>query len=100
MKAQEKPDFFSCGTEIDEDAYMADIFYGDNQKNVDLLIDHGVEIDIDYLKLLEDAKNIAEPGDGAFKAIGVQYDIPIKAWVYRNNNGTGNYDETGDPPSD
>src|SRR5690554_7632646 len=59
LKAQEKSEAYSCGTQADPKAYTTDFFYGDNQKLVDLLIDHNVDIDKDYLNQLEGGKDIS-----------------------------------------
>jgi|GEM_PF-3527446 len=93
LKAQEKSEAYSCGTQADPKAYTTDFFYGDNQKLVDLLIDHNVDIDKDYLNQLEGGKDISSLGREMFKSESAHYDIPIKAWVYRNNNGVGNFNE-------
>lgn len=79
-----------CGTQAMPDGYKYDKFFGDNQKLVDILLENNVDIDKNYLEQLENMDSMPFMEGGMFKATSTHYDIPIKAWIYRNNNGTGN----------
>lgn len=79
-----------CGTVIGPEEYKLDKFYGSNQKIVDLLIENNVNIDKDYLDKLDSMETMPLMNSEMFKGISTYYEIPIKAWIYRNNNGTGN----------
>lgn len=82
--------YLECGTTIGSDEYKLDKFYGSNQKIVDLLIENHVNIDKNYLDNLEDMEIMPLMNPEMFKAISTYYEVPIKAWIYRNNDGTGN----------
>ncbi len=79
-----------CGTVIGSDEYKLDKFYGSNQKIVDLLIENNVNIDKNYLDELDTMETMSLVNPEMFNATSSQYEIPIKAWIYRNGNGTGN----------
>lgn len=83
--AQEKDRNMTCGSITEPNAYQNDMFYGDNQKLVDLLIEEGIDIPKDYLNKLEEPDRMTTSNNVIFKIGGKQRDIPIKAWVYRNN---------------
>jgi len=82
--------FNDCGTIVDPDSYKFDEFFGNNQKLVDILLDHGVDIDENYLENLENYGEMTTMSQRGFEQSNMYY-IPIKAWVYRNDNGSGNY---------
>lgn len=56
---------------------------------MDLLIQNNVNIDKNYLDQLDRMESMPLSLE-LFKNTSTIYDIPIKAWIYRNNNGTGN----------
>ncbi len=80
----------TCGTEVLFNSYEHDKYYGDNQTLVDILMENGININKNYLKQIEEAEAMPVMGSEMFKSSSTHYDIPIKAWIYRNNNGTGN----------
>lgn len=80
----------SCGTETMPDSYIFDKFYGDNQKLVNILLQNNVNIDENYLQQLETMETLPTMNSKMLKAVSTHYEIPIKACIYRNNNGSGN----------
>lgn len=88
QNGQENLDF--CGIVIGPEEYKLDRFFGDNQKLVDLLIQNNVNIDKNYLDQLDRMESMPLMKPELFKNTSTYYEIPIKAWIYRNNNGTGN----------
>lgn len=83
-----------CGTVTPENSHINDPFYGNNQALVDLLIENGVNISENYLNELDDRGNYKKSNLERFSSESTVYFIPIKFWVYRNNNGTGNVNTT------
>lgn len=80
-----------CGTVLEPGEYKLDKFSGiDNQVYVDMLLEHGVAIDKNYLNKLENEDAMTRMNPQMFGLTGFTYQIPVKVWVYRNNNGTGN----------
>lgn len=83
---QEKSDF-SCGTVSAPGSYLYDISYGNNQKLLDIIAEENIPVPEGYYEYLgienpvEKSRAAAEPG---------KVYIPIKLWIYRNNNGIGN----------
>ncbi|MBA2629049.1 MAG: T9SS type A sorting domain-containing protein [Rickettsiaceae bacterium] len=80
----------NCGTKTIENGYLWDEFYGNNQQLLDILLKHDVNIDQNYLENLEGVNETPFLEEGRFAAASPIYYIPVKAWIYRNNNGTGN----------
>src|SRR5690554_5075388 len=77
----------SCGTEVNPDDLVYDVSYGNNQKLLDIILEENIAVPEGYYEYLgienpvERYRAAAEPGK--------KY-VPIKLWVYRNNDGTGN----------
>ena len=88
--SQNKEDFSYCGTKIGSEEYTLDKYFGDNQKLVDILIDSNVDISKDYLEELESMKTMPVMDQDKLKESSRIYEVPIKAWIYRNNNNSGN----------
>lgn len=66
-----------------------DNYFGDNQKLIDILLENEINISKNYLEELDTLKML--PTMDQNKLIGsIKYEIPIKAWIYRNTNGLGN----------
>src|SRR5690606_30546174 len=80
----------SCGTIVDPDTYKFDEFYGNNQALVDILLEHNVAISENYLENLDSGDEMTIMAQERFEQ-SFMYNIPIKAWVYRNDNGFGNF---------
>ncbi|MAP80600.1 MAG: hypothetical protein CL526_05880 [Aequorivita sp.] len=89
--AQEE-DKLGCGTATIEDAYLRDPFYGNSKALLDILREAGYDMPEDYLDNLDTYGNyIGRNKDYSNKASApVLREIPIKAWVWRNYNGSGN----------
>lgn len=83
---------FGCGTVIKEDAYLHDPFYGNSRALLDVLRDVGYDMPEDYLDNLDTYGNyIGREKTFANKASApIIREIPVKAWVWRNDNGSGN----------
>lgn len=91
LLAQNNPEpSIGCGTTINSEEYTLDRFFGNNQELVDILIDNNVNIDKNYLEQLDDMESLPQMNSEMFGPTSTQYEIPIKAWIYRNDNGTGN----------
>ncbi len=89
--AQNNPEpFIGCGTTVDAEKYILNSYYGNNQELVDILIKNNVNIDENYLDQLDNMSDMPHMNPEMFGPTSTTYDIPIKAWVYRNNNGSGN----------
>ncbi|GER58562.1 hypothetical protein ULMA_06700 [Patiriisocius marinus] len=82
----------SCNSEPIENAYLNDLSYLNSEALIDILNEHGYEIPSDYLYNLDDAgQYIGDIGRQQKKAaIPKITKVPIKAWIYRNDNGSGN----------
>tara|TARA_R110002072_G_scaffold151503_6_gene300940 strand:+ start:34626 stop:35345 length:720 start_codon:yes stop_codon:yes gene_type:complete len=78
-----------CGIEMSSESYLNDPFFGNNQALVDLLIENGVNIPENYLNTLDERSFHNERDTERFSSESTVYSIPVKAWVYRNDNGTG-----------
>lgn len=91
MLAQEEGKL-GCGTLPIEDAYLRDPFYGNSKALLDILREVGYDMPEDYLENLDTYGNyIGRNKDYGNKASApVLREIPIKAWVWRNYNGSGN----------
>lgn len=91
MVAQEG-DKLGCGTVPIEDAYLRDPFYGNSKALLDILREAGYDMPEDYLDNLDTYGNyIGRIKDYGNKASApVLREIPIKAWVWRNYDGSGN----------
>lgn len=91
MVAQEG-DKLGCGTAPIEDAYLRDPFYGNSKALLDILREAGYDMPEDYLDNLDTYGNyIGRNKDYGNKASApVLREIPIKAWVWRNYDGSGN----------
>lgn len=81
--------YTNCGTTIGSKEYSLDKFFGDNQKLVDILIENNIDISKNYLEELDTLKTMPVMDYKKLRE-SRSYEIPIKAWVYRNNNGSGN----------
>jgi hypothetical protein len=81
-----------CGTLPIEDAYLRDPFYGNSKALLDILREVGYDMPEDYLENLDTYGHyIGRDKDYGNKASApVLREIPIKAWIYRNDNGNGN----------
>lgn len=89
--AQVEEEYFEeCGTVVDPDNLKYDEFIGNNQALVDILLEHGVAINENYLDNLDSGEEITIMSGDRFEESNM-YNIPIKAWIYRNDNGTGNF---------
>jgi len=75
-----------------EDAYIRDPFYGNSEALLDILREVGYDMPEDYLNNLDSYDNyIGRNKDYVNKASApILREIPVKAWVWRNNNGSGN----------
>lgn len=89
--AQER-DEYGCGTIVKEDAYLHDPFYGNSKALLDILRDVGYDMPEDYLDNLDTYGNyIGRDKTFANKAAAPTIrEIPVKAWIWRNDNGSGN----------
>lgn len=87
---EDRPAAFDCGTVIDPNTYLVDPFYGNNQALVDILLDHNVAISETYLQDLENGDEMPFMVEERTTKEQV-YHIPIKVWIYRRSNGTGNF---------
>ncbi|MGO3183019.1 MAG: T9SS type A sorting domain-containing protein [Aequorivita sp.] len=91
LLAQNNPEpFIGCGAILAPEDYKLDKYFGDNQKLVNLLIENNVNIDKNYLDQLNNMESIPFMNSEMFNQRSTHYKIPIKAWIYRYNNGTGN----------
>lgn len=79
-----------CGTVSQPDDWKKDKFFGKNQELVDNLRKQGVAIDSNYLEKLEAGDASGRMGAEMFDARSAPYLIPLKAWIYRNDDGSGN----------
>ena len=86
--------FDICGTVTTDEYLLNDPFYGNNQGLVDLLIENGVNISENYLNLLDERTGVSERVIERFTSETIVYYIPVKVWVYRNDNGLGNVNTT------
>ncbi|MEX0996968.1 MAG: T9SS type A sorting domain-containing protein [Flavobacteriaceae bacterium] len=86
-QAQSQEDSYQCGTKADSDSYLYDFTYANNDKLIDIILEENISVPEGYFEYL----GIENPHDISRAAAepGKTY-IPIKLWVYRNNNGSGN----------
>ena len=85
------PPFEECGTIAAPNSWERDKYYGSNQSIVNDLKKIGVNLPEDYLDQLESGEYHSTNLNTASQ-INLQY-IPIKAWIYRRNDGSGNISE-------
>lgn len=80
-----------CGTVADPDSYLQDFSYANNEKLIEIIQQENIPVPEGYYEYL----GIEEPvgKNRAVAQSGKTY-IPVKLWVYRNNNGTGNINTT------
>ena len=90
MMAQEENEF-GCGSVPMEDAYLRDPFYGNSKALLDILREVGYDMPEDYLENLDTYGNyIGRNKEYNKESAPVLREIPIKAWIYRNDDGSGN----------
>lgn len=75
-----------------EDAYLRDPFYGNSEALLDILREAGYDMPEDYLDNLDTYGNYIGSEDGFYNKAStpVVREIPIKAWIWRNYDGSGN----------
>lgn len=87
-KAQSKS--FQCGTIAEPDSYLTDFSYANNKELLNIIEEKSIPIPNGYYNYLD----IESPkGVYGLKPMQKEY-IPIKLWIYRNDNGTGNYNSS------
>ena len=89
MAQNDQETTLGCGTTTGAEEYLLDTFYASNQKIVDVFLENNVNIDKDYLDKLDGMETMPVMSPSMFKSTSTLYEIPIKAWIYRNNNGSG-----------
>lgn len=82
---------FGCGTVPLVDAHLSDPFYGNSVELLDILKEIGYDMPEDYLENLDTYGNYMGQKKNYNKSSApIAREIPIKAWIYRNNDGSGN----------
>lgn len=79
-----------CGTTSLPGRWKKDPYVGKNEELVQTLIEHGVAIDENYLDKLGTMDAATRMNKDMFTIQSTAYYIPIKAWIYREDNGAGN----------
>lgn len=92
VSAQEEEKSY-CGTVPLEDGYLRDPFYGNSEALLEILREVGYDMPKDYLSNLDTYGNYIGRNleYGNKDSAPTLREIPIKAWVYRNDDGSGNY---------
>jgi len=85
--AQTQVDSYQCGTISDPDSYLFDFTYANNDKLIDIILEENISIPEGYFEYLG-VENPIDKSRAMAKPLKTY--IPIKLWVYRNNNGSGN----------
>lgn len=81
----------ACGSIASPDSWKKDKYFGNNEELVKNLLRHKVNIDSNYLDLLEKNDQSAKmTSESMFSHESTPFLIPIRAWIYREDNGTGN----------
>lgn len=81
----------SCGSIADPDSWKQDRYFGKNDELVKNLLRHKVNIDSNYLDQIEKNDQAAmTTSESMFTHESTPFLIPIRAWIYREDNGTGN----------
>jgi hypothetical protein len=80
-----------CGTVADPDSYLQDFSYANNEKLIEIILQENIPVPDGYFGYLgiEESVDINRVAAQSGKTY-----IPVKLWVYRNNNGTGNINTT------
>jgi hypothetical protein len=81
-----------CGSVADPDSWKQDKYFGKNDELVKNLLRHKVNIDSNYLEQIEKNDQVAMmTSSSMFTHESTPFFlIPIRAWAYREDNGTGN----------
>lgn len=89
IMSQNNNDFYDCGTTPKQNSYLSDKYFGDNQKLVDILLTNNVNINSNYLQEIQNGEN-QEITSERFTSSSTSYEIPVKIWIYKDNNGLNN----------
>jgi hypothetical protein len=72
-----------CGTVTDPDSYLQDFSYANNEKLIEIILQENIPVPDGYFGYLgiEESVDINRVAAQSGKTY-----IPVKLWVYRNNN--------------